>query len=324
MSNEIFYECEKEIRRRHEQANNIALNRKVKLFNEYPVLQELNANLMLTGTLIAKVTFEKKPNYKVAVEEIIAKNQIDQLKIKQILVHAGYSEDYLEIPYTCKSCKDSGYVLGVRCECFTNMIKTKKIENFNKRSNLKDDYCFGTFSLKYYKEPIDHERMTNVYNNCIEYAYNFNSKSPNILMMGGTGLGKTHLSFSIARFIVENGFSALHFSSPELFRILNDEFFGKGVAGVNTIETIKEADLFILDDLGAEIDGKVVIPMLYNILEARLNSGKPTIISTNINISEFANKYNDKIASRLLQFLGLNFVGKDIRQIKLEEKMQQQ
>lgn len=322
MASEVFDECESEIRHRREQAKYISINRKDKLFNQYPMLQELDNNLKLTGLKIAQTTFARKPGYKEEIDQIIAQNQTDQLKIKQILVQAGYAEDYLEIPYTCKLCSDTGYVRGIRCECFSKLISNKKIELFNKKSNFKDNYRFESFTLDYYTDPNDRQRMTNVYNNCIEYAMNFNTSSKNVIMMGGTGLGKTHLSFSIARYIVEKGFSALYFSSPELFRILNDEFFGKGVAGVKTIDTIKEADLFILDDLGAEIDGKVVIPMLYNIIEARLNSEKPTIINSNLNFSDFEKRYNDKIASRLLQYLGLNFVGKDIRQIKIQQQHQ--
>lgn len=321
MQKEIFDECEKALRHRNEQAHRALLNRRVKLYKEYPMLQELEDNLKTTGLRIAQVTFARKNNFKEGVESIIAQNQTDQLKIKQILTQAGYSEDYLSTPFTCKECNDSGYVLGIRCECFKKLLSEKRIEYFNSKSQFKDNYCFEQFYLDYYIDPADRNHMTNVFNNCVEYAMNFSSNSKNIIMMGGTGLGKTHLSFSIAKYIVERGFSSLHFSAPELFRILNDEFFGKGQAGVNTIDAIKEADLFILDDLGAEVDGKVVIPMLYNIIEARLNSGKPTIISTNLPLIAIEKKYNDKIASRLLAYLGLKFAGKDIRQIKLQEEL---
>lgn len=320
MSSDIFDECEKEIRRRKEQANHTLINRKLKLYKEYPILKELDDKLKSTGISIAKATFERKG--KAEIDKIIEQNLTDQLKIKQILAQAGYDENFLDAPYLCKKCDDSGYVLGIRCECFSKLISNKRIEHFNRKSQFKDDYSFDTFSLSYYQDPNDHKHMTNIYNNCIEYAVNFNVNSKNIIMTGETGLGKTHMSFSIARYIVEQGLTSLHFSSPELFRILNDEFFGKGKSGVNTIESIKEADLFILDDLGAEIDGKVVIPMLYNILETRLNAGKPTIINTNLGLMEIEKRYNEKIASRLLSFIGLTFLGKDIRQIK--QKMQQQ
>lgn len=316
MSSEIFKASEKEIRDRYEKANLIVLDRKQKIYIEYPILKELDFRIKSTASKIAKVTFERPANYQEQVEEIIKQNSYDQQQIKQILTSAGYSHDYLEKPYTCKNCNDSGYVLGKMCDCFKKLLTQKRIENLNAKSYFKGNHKFETFSLNYYTNPQDRQIMTEIYNNCIEYAVNFNKNSKNLIMTGGTGLGKTHLSFSIARYVVEQGFTSLHFSAPELFRILNDEFFGKGQPGVNTIDLIKEADLFILDDLGAEVDGKVVIPMLYNIIEVRLNLDKPTIISTNLSLINIEKKYNDKIASRLLSYVGAKFVGKDIRQLK--------
>lgn len=315
MSTEIFNECENELRDRRDKAIFINLNRKEKLYTQYPILQELDFRLRGTAKEIAKVTFKRTPDFKEKVDNIINQNIKDQEQIKQILVSAGYTPDYLDIQYTCKNCDDSGYVLGKMCDCFKELLKHKRVEKLNLKSNFGEHHCFETFSLNYYADPDDRKHMTEIYNNCIQYAMKFNKNSKNLIMMGETGLGKTHLSFSIAKYVVEQGFSSLHFASTELFRILNDEFFGKGKPGVDTIESIKEADLFILDDLGSEIDSKVVTPMLYNIIEIRLNLNKPTIISTNLSFIDIENRYNEKIASRLMSYIGAKFAGKDIRQM---------
>lgn len=315
MSTEIFNQCENEIRSRNDKAHYIVSNRKEELYSQYPILQELDFRLRNTAREIAKVTFQRTPDFKEKVDKIITQNLKDQEQIKQILVTAGYPHDYLDLPYTCKNCKDTGYVLGKMCDCLKNLIKQKNVENLNKQSNFSNNHRFETFTLDYYVDPEDRKHMTEIYNNCIQYAMNFNKNSKNLIMMGETGLGKTHLSFAIASYVVEQGFASLHFASTELFRKLNDEFFGKGKPGVDTFELIKTADLFILDDLGSEIDSKIVTPMLYNIIEIRLNLNKPTIISTNLSFIDIENRYNEKIASRLMSYIGAKFTGKDIRQM---------
>ncbi|MEG2813961.1 MAG: ATP-binding protein, partial [Oscillospiraceae bacterium] len=140
-----------------------------------------------------------------------------------------------------------------------------------------------------------------------------------ILMMGETGLGKTHLSLSIAEEITRMGFVAMYSSALDLFRTLQNEYYGKGEQGKNTMQTILQADLVIIDDLGAEFESQFNVSALYNIINSRLNVNKPIIISTNLNSQQIELKYSNRVASRVLTlYKCLKFVGKDIRQIKLK------
>lgn len=316
MPNEIYVQCEREIRRRYEDAHLKIAKRKEQLYPQYPILQELENKIKNTSMSIVAVTFAKEEGYQQQVQRIIQTNQLDQQQIKHILVQIGLDENYLEIQYVCNKCSDSGFVLGKRCECFENLIKQKKIQKCNEKSNLNKNFKFETFSVDYYQNPDDIARMTDIYNNCVEYACSFKVNSKNIIMTGETGLGKTHLSESIANLIVENGFEIFRINSTELFRNLNAEYFKKVDNGTSLIDKIRDVDLFILDDLGAEIDSIVVIPMLYNIIDTRLNMQKPTIITTNLTIEKIEQKYKDKIASRLISYNWLKFAGRDIRQIK--------
>ena len=76
-------------------------------------------------------------------------------------------------------------------------------------------------------------------------------------------------------------------------------------------------DLLIVDDLGTEMPGQFTTSALYGLVNDRIQSGKPTIISTNLTSEEFGHRYNRQIASRLRgSFLRVPFVGEDIRVIK--------
>ena len=83
------------------------------------------------------------------------------------------------------------------------------------------------------------------------------------------------------------------------------------------MKKLQKCDLLIIDDLGTELPGNFTVAALYALLNDRLLSGKPMIISTNLNISEIRDRYSPQIASRLEgSFQLLPFVGNDIRVLK--------
>ncbi len=54
------------------------------------------------------------------------------------------------------------------------------------------------------------ENMERNFDVCRDYAYQFDRGGGNLLLSGGTGLGKTFLSACIARVVSENGFSVVY------------------------------------------------------------------------------------------------------------------
>ena len=61
---------------------------------------------------------------------------------------------------------------------------------------------------------------------------------------------------------------------------------------------------------------------LYNLVNTRLLSGKPTIINTNLTMKEIETRYTARISSRLIgSYDAYKFIGGDIRQQKAVERM---
>ena len=70
---------------------------------------------------------------------------------KDLLKKAGLSADYLETSYECPDCKDTGFIDGKRCHCFTQAA----IDLVYTQSNLKSILLrenFSTFSFDYYSD----------------------------------------------------------------------------------------------------------------------------------------------------------------------------
>ena len=75
-----------------------------------------------------------------------------------------------------------------------------------------------------------------------------------------------------------------------------------------------EADLLIMDDLGAELTNQFTVASLYNIINTRINRGKSMIISTNLGQKGLLERYDERITSRLFgEFYVYLFKGTDIR-----------
>ena len=105
-----------------------------------------------------------------------------------------------------------------------------------------------------------------------------------------------------------------------LLHTLEQEQFRKGKEIGDTLPSLLECDLLILDDFGAEFDTAFTRSMLYTIINSRVNARKPMIINTNLTHQEVRERYGDRILSRLISSSQiLPFYGKDIRLRKKAE-----
>ena len=148
------------------------------------------------------------------------RKQTDEANImlRQILTAYGYPADYLDIHYSCTKCNDSGYADGKRCACLDREIGLAAAEQLNRQSRLALS-SFDAFSLDYYRELPKEEsaQMEKIYRHCKQYAAEFSPQtSASLLMMGPTGLGKTHLSLAVAREVIAHGFTVIYDAAGSL------------------------------------------------------------------------------------------------------------
>lgn len=288
-----------------------------------PQLHELRKQLMASGTKLASILVSDG-NMKKNLEQISSENISIQKSIKELLVQNGFKDDYLDPVYSCEKCLDTGIYNNARCSCFMNDVK--KFECMDLNSSSAMNLCsFDTFDLGFYSSETDskgvspRDKMKRVYFYCTEYARDFHLPQNGILMIGGTGLGKTHLSLAIGKDVIEKGYSVIYGSAPDLFGRIEREHF-KNTESSDTLSLLKECDLLIIDDLGTELDSKFNYSTLYNIINTRMNMGKPLVINTNYKLSELQERYSSRITSRLSTMKILLFSGEDIRLIKKDMK----
>lgn len=257
------------------------------------------------------------------IRELSVKSLAAQERKKELLKSIGLEEDYLDIKYTCPVCKDTGSHNGYFCECQKKEVINQAKLLLGETAPVKS-CTFEKFSLNYYPDVIDpqlnisqRQHMTKILNFCKDYANNFTKKAQGLIMYGGTGLGKTHLSLAIANVVIERGYGVYYNSIQNIMEKLEREHFGRKTTEESEKDSITSADLLIIDDLGVEFVTQFTIAALHDIINTRLLKGLPTIISTNLEMDEIYEKYTQRIASRLFgNSMPLAFCGKDIRQKK--------
>ncbi|MCL2312380.1 MAG: ATP-binding protein [Firmicutes bacterium] len=226
--------------------------------------------------------------------------------------------------YMCKFCKDSGISSGQICRCFSNILKKEKFEIANQVIPLRF-FNFQNFNLLFYSDKklnnscySHREMMKKVVDFCSNYALNFGISSPSLLFVGETGLGKTHISLSVANMLIEKNFNVIYSSMPTMSASIEKERFGRQRSYFSE-DDISNCDLLILDDLGSEFITNLSISVVYNVINLRTMRHLPTIISTNLSMKNFEDIYGPRVVSRIIgNFLRLEFVGVDIRQQKLK------
>ncbi|MCR5357529.1 MAG: ATP-binding protein [Lachnospiraceae bacterium] len=238
---------------------------------------------------------------------------------KELLVNGGFSADYLEPIYTCKECKDTGYVDGARCRC----LKQAVIRHLYAQSNIENVLKKENFSTLTYDLYDDTEIpvMEGIIESCKAFVRDFDSEYANLLFYGGVGVGKTFLTNCIAKELLEQGHSVLYFTAFQLFDTLAKYAFRSGEVSENidrVHEDIFDCDLLIIDDLGTELANSFVLSQLFLIINERDLRSRSTIISTNLSIEELSERYSERTFSRI--YGKYRMIKPDIKDLRIKIK----
>ena len=295
-------------------ARNLSEQRCEELRAISPELSEIDRELRGTGMRIFQAM--KTPGGVDAVKE---RNLELNAKRRQVIRSLGYPEDYTDVKYTCSVCNDSGFLENMKmCNCMKKLIVTENIRESG-MGRLIEQQSFDNFRLDAYKnDPDTYSAMEYAVRVAKAYAEGFGSKykGKNLLFIGKTGTGKTHLSTSIAKVVIEQGFAVLYDSAQNIIDAFETDKFKSGYGYSEPVAgKYLECDLLILDDLGTEFATPFAVSCLYNLITTRMNKGLSTLISTNLSAEELTRRYDDRIYSRIVgkDYATVNFKGSDYR-----------
>jgi DNA replication protein DnaC len=185
---------------------------------------------------------------------------------------------------------------AVPCECALRKLEQRRHELLHKWSDIGalSRLTFDNFVPEGHGlPPAEMSRLQGAFQRALAFA-----EQPEgwLLLRGGFGTGKTHLAAAIANHRLSLGQPALFVVVPDLLDYLRASFSPSSeIAFDERFQTILEAPLLIMDDLGAQSATPWAQEKLYQILNHRYNRRLPTVITTNCELDEMEPRLRSRL-----------------------------
>lgn len=189
---------------------------------------------------------------------------------------------------TCEACRDTGWkpidAGGVsrvsRCECWHRRLAESLLQSA--RIPRRYEHC----ELTNFETHTDSQRTA--YRKAARLVEQFPVADRGLLFLGEAGVGKTHLAVALLKEAVRRKSArAIFYETRELLRLVRDTYsVGTETRELDVLGPVLEAELLVLDDLGAEKRSEWVEETIGLVVNARYSERRVTVMTTNLRDSE--------------------------------------
>ena len=212
-------------------------------------------------------------------------SQQNKLEKQLEKIKATYGINQSKPNFSCKLCDDNGYKNGEMCVC----LKKEISKHLLKDSGFEKLEDFDTST-----KTSGH--LAPVYSKMKEWC-NANSAKNLIYFAGATGVGKTHLMQCMANEFIEQGKMVKIVTAFNMNQDFKD--FSKNF-DEDLLNKYIDCEILFVDDLGTEpLYRNVTIEYLYLVINERKMRKLKTIITSNLDLSDIRDRYDERIFSRI-------------------------
>lgn len=184
-----------------------------------------------------------------------------------------------------------------RCPCRTSDARKKLLEA------ARIPRRYSECSLASYSPAKNNASQFQAFSCAYRLVEKYPAVDRGLLFMGPVGVGKTHLSVAILHGLIEKGVPCLFYEFGALLKEIQGSFNPESKdSELKVLEPVFEAEVLVLDELGAMKSTDWVRDTMMQIINARYNDQKLTIFTTNYldeRRSERDETLEDRIGVRL-------------------------
>jgi DNA replication protein DnaC len=172
-----------------------------------------------------------------------------------------------------------GQQFAQSCDCQIQI----RVERALKRANVPDRYRGK--SLQAFESDGKHPSVYSALSHARKFVdnYPFGMEGLGLLIVGSSGLGKTHLAAGILQaLVIEKRVNGLFFDYHDLLKKIQNSYNPSvSATELSVLKPVFDAEVLVLDDLGATRPTDWVWDTVAHILNARYGRNQTTIITTN-------------------------------------------